>query len=142
MTEQIINLDNPAEKQMLLKLIRAMTGRKRFTWCESRPRRSDRQNRMYWPCVVQPFGDFLRAQGEPYTDDHLLKHKFLRQTVINKETGEVIGEVTRSTTELTTTEFYDYVEQCVAWLADMFHIECPSPEPYRTEAVSSLPRVR
>jgi hypothetical protein len=133
-TELIVNLSDAKDKRMLLEMLRALEGPHRVQWCKHRKRRTDRQNRMYWPLVVQPFADFLREQGESYTDDdahELLKAKFLRVSVANKDTGEVIGEIPRSTTTLTTEEFYDYVEKCVAWLADMFGIECPSPDPYR-----------
>jgi hypothetical protein len=48
-------------------------------------------------------------------------------TVTNSGTGEVIGERVRSTTELNVEEFSEYLEKVIAWLADMFGIECPIP---------------
>lgn len=134
MTELIVNADEPREKQMLLSKVRDLRGRWRIAFTQHRPRRTDRQNRMYWPCVVQPFADFLRSQGESYTDDdahEFMKAKFLMRDVIDPRTGEIVGQIPQSTTKLNTEEFYDYVEKCVAWLADMFGIQCPSPEPYR-----------
>lgn len=102
----------------------------RATFVKYRKRRTDAQNRLYWVAVVPELGRFLRNQGETYTDEdahELLKAKFLRETVVNKETGEPIGVVIKSTTKLDTEQFSEYIEKCVAWLADMFHIQCVMP---------------
>lgn len=126
----ILDMSSPAEKRTILELIRQLQGLHRFDVVKYRERRTDRQNRFYWPAVVQPFGDFLREQGEQYTDEmahDLLKFKFLRQTVADVATGEVIGERVRSTTELSVDEFGQYLEQCIAYLADTFGIMVAVP---------------
>lgn len=136
MPEVIVNLSAPQEKRMLLEKIRGLEGPHRIEIVKHRKRRSDRQNRYYWPCFVQPFADFLRGQGETITDDEahlLMRAKFLRQTVVNRETGEAIGQRIRSTTELTTEEFNNYLELCAQWLAENFDIVVPEPDVYREQ---------
>jgi hypothetical protein len=126
----VIDMTRPAEKQMILEFVRKLDGMHRVEIVKYRPRRTDSQNRYYWPCVVQPFADFLRAQGQTITDEQahdLMKAKFLTISVINPGSGEVIGERVRSTTELKVEEFGEYLEKVMAWLADMFGIECPIP---------------
>jgi hypothetical protein len=144
-TELIVNLSDAREKRNLLDAIRRLEGMQRVTICSHRKRRSDRQNRYYWPCFVQPFAEYLNAQGEAVTDDEahtLLKQKFLRRSVADPETGEFVGDVLRSTTDLNTAEFNEYLENCAAWLADFFGINVPDPSIYRepTEATSGARR--
>lgn len=130
MVEQIVNFSEPRERAALYQAINQMTGVMRVTFKKYRKRRTDAQNRLYWVAVVPELGRFLRDQGESYTDEdahELMKAKFLRETVVNKQTGEAIGVVIKSTTKLTTQEFSEYIEKCVAWLADMFHIQCTMP---------------
>ncbi len=137
MTEMIVNLDEPREKQMLLQTIRAMNGRKRFSWCEHRARRSDRQNRYLWPCFVQPFGDYLRGHGnEHFTDEMahaVLKEMFLKTTVIDAETGQEFT-YTRSSTELNTVEFNEYLDKIAAFLVTECGFVVPEPNLYREAA--------
>jgi hypothetical protein len=126
----VVDFAKPAEKQTVLQFIRNLSGPHRVEIVRYRARRTDLQNRYYWPCVVQPFADFLRGQGETITDEQahdLMKAKFLTVTVTNSGTGEVIGDRVRSTTELNVDEFSEYLEKVIAWLADMFGIECPIP---------------
>jgi hypothetical protein len=126
----VVDFAKPAEKQAVLQFVRGLAGPHRVEIVRYRARRTDTQNRYYWPCVVQPFADFLRGQGETITDEQahdLMKAKFLTVTVTNSGTGEVIGERVRSTTELNVDEFSEYLEKVIAWLADMFGIECPIP---------------
>jgi hypothetical protein len=133
-TEMIVNLDHPHEQRNLLNTIRAMRGTIRVSFCQHRPRRSDRQNKFYWPCFVQPFAEFLREQGEILTDEEaheLLKAKFLRRTVVDRRTGQPVGVAIRSTTDLNTAEFNEYLDRCAYWLADMFGIVVPEPDTYR-----------
>jgi len=134
MSELVVNLSNPREKRMLLETIRGLEGPHRVEVVKYRPRRTDRQNRYYWPCFVQPLAEFLREQGECYTDQQaheLLKAKFLRQDVHHPLTGRCVGETVRSTTDLNTSEFNEYLDQCAFWLADMFGIVVPEPDVYR-----------
>ncbi len=118
--EYILDMDNPREKQMALDLLRGLTGIHRLEICKHRPRRSDRQNRYYWPCFVKPFGDYLREHGNKHFNDEMahevLKRMFLEASAINDETGEAYTYV-RSTTDLNTSEFNEYLDKCASFLA-------------------------
>lgn len=133
--ETIIDFSSTPDKARLWALLRSLEGKHRISICRYRGRRSDRQNRYYWPCFVVPLARKLREQ-QVITDStvhELLKSKFLKQSVVCP-TGEVI-DVTRSTTDLTTEEFNIYLDHCAEWLADFFDIIVPSPSVYheRTE---------
>ena len=135
-TELIIDMSNPREKQLILSKIRELEGMHRISVAKYHRRRTDRQNRYYWPCFVQPFAEFLRSQGEPISDDdahEVLKYQFLRRSVINKQNG-MMGEYTQSTTKLTTVEFNTYLDQCATFLHEYAGIHVPDPTIYREAA--------
>jgi hypothetical protein len=131
MPELIADLNDARKRTAIARRINDLRGVYRIEVTRYRPRRSDRQNRYMWPCMVQPFAQFLRDQGEEYTDQQaheLLKAKFLRKTVeIKGERLDVVG----STTELDTSQFNEYLDKVAAWLADMFDIIVPEPSEYR-----------
>ena len=92
MIDIVIDFSDEAERQMLWPQLRRLRGKQRLTIQKYRKRRTDRQNRFYWPCFVHPFGDFLREQGEDLTDDdahEMLKLKFLRVVVNDARAGEL-----------------------------------------------------
>jgi hypothetical protein len=133
MSEHFVNFDNPNERGLFLSKARDLQGMHRITVIRLKPRRSDRQNRYYWPCFVQVFGDYLRGQGETITDDavhEMLKMRFLLKTVLNKETGEVIGDYPQGTKHLNTSEFNEYLDKVAEWLSRVFGITVPSPDEY------------
>lgn len=137
MPEAIIDMSDARERSRLLnQALNPLRGRWRFAWKRYRPRRSDRQNRYYWPCFVQPFAAWMRQQGNDVTDEQahdILKHRFLRVTIAH-DAGEFgVHEYTRSTTELDTGEFNEYLDRCAAWLAEFCGIVVPSPDEYREQ---------
>lgn len=134
-TELRIDTNNAKEFSFLMEVVRGLfgKGRKRVNIVDDRPRRSDRQNRWYWPCFVKPFGDYLRASKPEFTDEmahEVLKKMFLEASVVDEKTGLVFTYV-RSTTELTTTEFNKYLDQVAAMLATDCGFIVPEPDVYR-----------
>jgi hypothetical protein len=133
-------MSNPREKALLISKLRELQGMHRISVCKHRRRRTDRQNRYYWPCFVQPFAEQLQAQGEAISDDdahEILKTRFLRKSVIDLKTGEAF-EYVRSTTELNTAEFNQYLDQCAAFLADYFNLQIPEPSIYREQEETAV----
>jgi hypothetical protein len=134
--ELIANMSKPEEKRRVLNLINPLQGPHRIEVVRHRPRRTDRQNRYYWPCFVHPFGEYLREQGSThFTDDmahEVLKRMFLTVTEIDRATGRTL-ERTRSSTELTTEEFNVYLEQVAAFLATDCGFAVADPTEYREQ---------
>jgi len=58
----------------------------------------------------------------------LLKYKFLKIEVVNQETGQIIGERVKHTSELTTTDMMGFIENIIRYGAEMFHFNLPYPE--------------
>lgn len=131
--ERIVDFSDPKEKALVVSEVQLLKGVHRVSMLKHRPRRSDRQNKYYWPCFVQVFADWLREQGEVVTDDEvheMFKGRFLRRTMSDRLTGEVIGDYTRSTTDLNVHEFNQYLDHLRAFLGETFGIQVPDPSMY------------
>ena len=83
-----------------------------------RPKRSLKQNAYYWGVVIEEVRQALLEAGHPLSSKAIHEHykaKYLSAegyTYTSRETGEVHEIVqTRSTTDLDSTEFSDYVER-------------------------------
>jgi hypothetical protein len=57
----------------------------------------------------------------------LMKHMFLRRPVVNEKTGEIIGEITRSTSELTKDEMTNYLTQIDQFCIEYLGFALPEP---------------
>ena len=56
-----------------------------------------------------------------------MKHRFLRVPIVNKETGELMGEFTRSTAELTKDEMSNYLTQIDQFCIEYLGFSLPQP---------------
>lgn len=133
MARVLVNFSDTATKRQWLTKLGALSGPYWIDVAKFRKGRTLNQNAWYFGCIVRAFGEFLREQGEQYTDEdahEMLKWKFLRESVTNKDTGEIIGERVKSTTKLDIEEMVNYCEDCRNWLAE-FGIIVPDPDPMR-----------
>jgi hypothetical protein len=132
-TELIVNPTNPREINMAVELMRTLSNKRRpqrITVVELRDRRSNPQNALYWVAIIQPFAEWLYANGygkefgdlKQYAHD-TLKRELLTVPLANPNTGEVLSYRVRSTTELNTEEFSAFIEDCARWLAE--HCDLP-----------------
>ena len=83
--------------------------------------RSNQQNRYYWSGVVGILSTELGYSKDEIHD--LLKYKFLKRTVIIGDSEETIM---KSTTELTKSEFMDFIADIQLWAAEL-NINIPDP---------------
>lgn len=95
-------------------------------------KRSSKQNRFYWLILsdfIQPrFYELGYREVKTPEDVHsFLTNRFLSRKILNEDTGEVIGEVTRSTTELTTVEWEEYREDINQFASEYLGIVLPDP---------------
>lgn len=134
--DEYVNLSDAQTKRSLMNSIGPLTGLYDVSLKPRRPTRSAQQNRYLWGVVYKTFQKFLEAQGEHLTSEEvhrLCGAKFLRRSIVNHDSGEVIGETITSTTSLSTVEFGEYLDKVIAWLGEQFGIVVPSPDIYTTE---------
>jgi hypothetical protein len=134
MTSIIIDMGSLREKRDLLSRIGALQGMWRVELCRYHKRRTDAQNRWYWPAYVQPFAQYRRDQGEEFTDQQaheFYKGEFLNvgeTRIVSPVTGEeIVRKKTGSTKDLNTAQFSEYLEKCAKFLAEFCHIIVPPP---------------
>lgn len=110
-------------------LIKGFEGKRvELTISKAKKERSNQQNRYYWGCVIPILRNSLKDLGNVFTPEQvhdLLKYKFLKEDVHIKE-GEFIEKV-KSSTELSTSEFMDYIDEIQKWSAEFFGVVIPDP---------------
>jgi len=95
---------------------------------KAKKERSNQQNRYYWGCLIPILRSALKDLGNIYTAEQvhdILKYKFLKSDKHIKD-GEFITEI-KSTTELSTSEFMDYIAEIQRWSAEFFGVIIPDP---------------
>lgn len=93
-------------------------------------KRSNPQNAFYYGVVIPIVQNCLRDAGYVMTNEathDLIKLKFLKEAILtNEETGEVVERV-KSTTELSTSQFMDFVAEIRQFTNEYFGVDIPEP---------------
>lgn len=98
---------------------------------KKRKHRSDPQNRYYWGVVVEMIRAGMKEMGDTVTPNQVhefLKWRFLRVSKVDETTGEVLYEYVGSTAKLKTVEFWEYIEKCCQFAAEMLGVSIPLPQ--------------
>lgn len=85
--------------------------------------RSVQQNRTYWLYCT------MLSEETGFTKDEIhavLKQKFLKTEKVHEDSGQVF-EYVRSTSELSTVEFMDYIAQIQQFAAEDLNVVLPDP---------------
>lgn len=127
----VINGNLKRNRSQILETIKSFEGRDvLITFEKPKKKRSNNQNSYYWGIVIVLIKSALKNAGNNLNanDVHdLLRLKFLKETIlIKEETGEVIERV-KSTTELTTSQFMDYIAEIQQFAAEYFDVIIPDP---------------
>lgn len=103
-----------------------------ITFSKPKKNRSNNQNRYYWGLVLPLIQNgLLDATGELRSIDNI-HYKILlplfapTNEIVNKDTGECITERLTSS-DLTTTQFCEYIIEIQKWSAEFLSIDIPSP---------------
>ena len=107
-----------------------LAGKKlKITIQEVRARRSILQNRYYFGIVIDLICKELRNQGhdvDKKTTHEWLLSKFNYKELVNESTGE-IEKIPQRSKELSKDEFFEYVEKCRRFAAELLSINIPDP---------------
>lgn len=95
-------------------------------------KRSNSQNAYFHSVILSYVLEGLQNTG--YEDVKTLedaktvvKSLFLKEKIINKETGELLTEYVRESSSLTTGEFKVFIDQILQWSAEYLGISIPLP---------------
>ena len=95
-------------------------------------KRSLNQNAYYFGVVIPLVRDGLFDVGYKLSNDQTheyLIETFLRVEITNESTGE-IKYINRSTTELKTIEFMEYIDNIISWALENLDINIPLPNQF------------
>lgn len=129
--QHIVDLSDPTAKRSLMRVISPLQGWYEITIKPRRATRTLQQNAYLWGVIYQSLVDYQKDQGVSMTTEEvhdMFRILFLRETVVNHATGEVVGETVRSTASLDIAQFALYVDQVIAWLGDTLGIVVPEPD--------------
>lgn len=118
-------------KSAVKKMFDELTDGRYLATVESKNKRSLPQNAYYWMILtdyIQPALYDLGWRSIKTKDDahFFVADMFLKQKVVNEETGEVKERI-KSTTELSTMEFNVYLSEIIEWAAEYLSISIPEP---------------
>ena len=91
-------------------------------------KRTSPMNRYYWGGVVPIVQQGLKGVGIDMSKEQtheLLKFKFLKREFVTSD-GDILESI-RSTTELSTIEFNEYIESIQIWSAEYLNVNIPDP---------------
>ena len=133
-TEIYCNVENGkviSNRKLLSDTLSTFKGRVIITIESAKKKRSGQQNRYLHAAFTILSKELINYTGdERFTAamvKEIVKCKFLTVDMINESTAEVIGTRIKSTTELSTFEMNEFIENMIRWAAEQFNINIPYP---------------
>lgn len=103
---------------------------------KTREQRSLSQNAYLWGVVYVAICPALtECEGKEIDDltaHEFFKERFLRKAIKNRNTGEVLGGYSRSSTDLDTAEFSTFLQKVIEFAYDKLNIVVPPATDYGT----------
>lgn len=129
----VVNGNLKRNRNKIREAIAAFEGKEiELTIQKKRKVRSTPQNSYYWGVVLPIVQDGLKDATGEVRDLNSIHYQILlplmapKREIVNIETGEVITERITSS-EMTTTEFSEYVMEIQAWGSEFLGIQIPNP---------------
>lgn len=118
-------------RRQLNEIIQSCEGKEIVITVEkAKKKRTNPQNSFYHGAVIPIMKDALKEAGHVMTNESvhdLLKLRFLKETIlINEDTGEYIERI-KSTTELSTTQFAEFILNIQQFATEYFSVIIPDP---------------
>jgi hypothetical protein len=129
-SEGILKVIRRREFDLCIKT--APKGRYFLTLAKIYRKRSLNQNAYYHGVVVPLVKDGLFDVGYKLSNEQTheyLKEQFLRVEIVNEQSGEV-KSINRSTAELRTVEFNEYIDDIIEWASEYLNIVIPLPNEF------------
>jgi len=126
-------------KDMFLSDLAMFEGKEVTIRVEKKTKKRTLSQNAYMHLMFTIFKNKLNELGNTFTMENvkeMMKVKFLLVDEHNVETGELIGQWVKDTSQLTTTEMTVFIDEVIQYAAETFHIELPYPnEQLRFELV-------
>jgi hypothetical protein len=127
----IINGILKRNRNLILDALKSFEGQNiLITIQKQKKTRSNPQNAFYYGVVVPIMQQCLKDAGYLMTNEQIhemLKLKFLKESIlVNEQTGEYLERI-KSTTELSTIEFMEYILEIQKFSVEYFNTVIPDP---------------
>jgi hypothetical protein len=127
----VINGNLKRNRNLILNALETFEGQEVIlTIQKAKKRRSNPQNSFYHGVVIPIMQQCLKDAGYLMTNESvhdMLKLRFLKESIlVNENTGEYIERI-KSTTELTTTQFAEYILDIQKFAVEYFNVIIPDP---------------
>ena len=127
----VINGNLKRNRNLILNALETFEGQEVIlTIQKAKKRRSNPQNSFYHGVVIPIMQQCLKDAGYLMTNESvhdMLKLRFLKESIlVNEESGEYIERI-KSTTELTTTQFSEYILDIQKFAVEYFNVVIPDP---------------
>ena len=127
----VINGNLKRNRNLLIDAIHSFEGQNvTVTIQKTKKTRSNPQNAFYHGVVIPIMQQCLKDAGYLMTNEsvhEMLKLRFLKESIlVNEETGEYLERI-KSTTELSTTDFMQYIMEIQKFAIEYFNTEIPNP---------------
>jgi hypothetical protein len=118
-------------RNLIIEAIKSFEGKDvLITFEKPKKKRSNPQNAFYYGVIIPIVQNCLKEAGHIMTNESthdLIKLKFLKEIIlVNEDTGEVVERV-KSTTELSTSQFMDFVAEIRQFTNEYFGVDIPEP---------------
>lgn len=117
-------------RNQIAEVIKSFEGKEIIITIEKKKKKRTSNQNAYLHALFTIFKNELNALGNKYSAaevKELCKFKFAKKDVVNEHTGEVIGQRIQGTSEMSTTELNEFIEEVIQWAAEMFNIQLPYP---------------
>lgn len=101
-------------------------------------KRTPNQNGYYHAAIVERLTNEFNDLGERFDTKmvhEILKYKFLKVTIFDEDTAEVLVEYVRSTADLKVYEMCFYIEDCIRYAAEDMRVTIDPPRARRTDYI-------
>jgi hypothetical protein len=127
----VINGNLKRNRNLILDALKSFEGQEiTITLQKAKKRRSNPQNSFYHAVCVPIMQQCLKDAGYLMTLEQtheMLKLRFLKESIlVNEQTAEYIERI-KSTTELSTIEFMEYILDIQKFAIEYFNTEIPDP---------------
>jgi hypothetical protein len=127
------DFDDAGVRSRVLSALGRRRGWQEIEAKDYKPSRTTRQNRYYWSCFCELLADHMSRDGKGWTREmahETFRTMYLQVSDMDEQTGRILTRP-RSTTELTTSEFNEYLDKIAAMLAGELGLIVPEPAEYR-----------
>lgn len=140
----LLDLADPGTNRMIRNYIATLKGLYWFELRKCREQRTSPQNRYFHgPVLFEASKRLSETQGKIWDTERtksFFKDRFLRRSVVDKNTGEVMGYYTARTRDLNVEEFAEFLDQVILFCAEQLDWIITLPNDVRSKSLSASVR--